>query len=402
MKAYSYLILVGLLILVTGCSSSKYVNYLKHNVETVEMTDSLQFTTLNDDFYNNDLFFVGEIHEVETSPRIDYAMFTQLNEKVNIQIYLAEMDIGQAYFLQKYIEGSNEVELKDILKNWAVFIGSVSEQYRNKWVKLRAYYTQLPENAKFKIVGLDKIADYTLLRKLVEDNIPEQFIPELPTKDENWNAWSTHQLEKILQSEVLEDNQIAILKDLQFNINTNAKIKSRDHFMFQNFKRYYHQEEWKNKKIYGGFGFAHTLQAYENTLAGKIKKDSELNYTNKMVSMNALYVDSRLTVQSAVLPKFLQDKGKAFTRFKFSYDNRIFMYIKGIADYKKVTRPNTISLIKLDAENSPYLYTARGTKTKRLLPIWDGFDIIEGTATTDYAQYVFLVRNADWIVPDEK
>ncbi|MFC3809380.1 hypothetical protein [Lacihabitans lacunae] len=389
-------------IIFSSCASRKYVNYLKTNVEIVEMKDSLQFTSLNTDFYNNDLFFVGEIHEVKTSPRIDFALFTQLNEKVNIELYLAEMDIAQAYYLQKYIEGSNEMELKDILKNWVVYIGSISDQYRNKWVKLREYYAQLPEKSKFQIVGLDKIADYTLLRKLVEEKIPEQFLTELPTDDEKWSVWSSKNLDKIIKSGLSENNEISILKDIQFNISTNSKIKSRDKFMFENFKRYYLEKEWKNKKIYGGFGFAHTLQAYDYTLAGRIKKDTLLPYKNKMVSMNALYVNSRLTVQSAALPKFLQDKGKDFTRFKFSYDNRLFMYIKGIADYKKVTRPNTISLIKLDSKDSPYLYSARGTKTKRLIPIWEGFDIIEGTSTTDYAQYVFFVRNADWIVPDEK
>lgn len=389
-------------IILSSCASHKYVNYLKTNVEIVEMKDSLQFSSLNTDFYNNDLFFVGEIHEVETSPRIDFAMFTQLNEKVNIELYLAEMDIAQAYYLQKYIEGSNEMELKDILKNWAVYIGSISEQYRNKWVKLREYYAQLPEKSKFQIVGLDKIADYTLLRKLVEEKIPEQFLTELPTDDKKWSVWSSENLDKIIKSGLLENNEISILKDIQFNITTNSKVKSRDKFMFENFKRYYFEKEWKDKKIYGGFGFAHTLQAYNYTLAGRIKKDTLLPYKNKMVSMNALYVDSRLTVQSAALPKFLQDKNKDFTRFKFSYDNRLFMYIQGIADYKKVTRPNTISLIKLDSKDSPYLYSARGTKTKRLIPIWEGFDIIEGTSTTDYAQYVFFVRNADWIVPDKK
>lgn len=62
----------------------------------------------------------------------------------------------------------------------------------------------------------------------------------------------------------------------------------------------------------------------------------QLPYSNKMVSLNTLYVDSRLTVDSKALPKFMQDKGKAFTRFKYSQDNRLFMYIEGIADYKKL------------------------------------------------------------------
>ncbi|AQS94595.1 hypothetical protein BXQ17_11170 [Polaribacter sp. BM10] len=77
------------------------------------------------------------------------------------------------------------------------------------------------------------------------------------------------------------------------------------------------------------------------------------------------------------------------------------MYIEGIADYKKVTEPNSISLLKLDATDSPYLKSSRGTKVKKLITIWDAYVIIDGTSTTDYAQYILFVRNADWIKPDE-
>ncbi|WP_116768846.1 hypothetical protein [Maribacter litoralis] len=99
-----------------SCSSSKYVNYLKENTEVVQMSDSLQFNSLDNEFYAHNLFLVGEVHEVETSPRIDFALFTQLNETIHINTYLAEMDIAQGYYLQEYIKGSNEIELKRILK----------------------------------------------------------------------------------------------------------------------------------------------------------------------------------------------------------------------------------------------------------------------------------------------
>ncbi|AWV97107.1 hypothetical protein [Arcticibacterium luteifluviistationis] len=404
MKALALVSITTFVLFFTSCSSSKYVKYLKKNTEVRLLSDSLHFNSLTKDFYKNKLFLVGEIHEVETSPRIDLAMFNQINQHTNVDIYLAEMDIVQGYYLQKYLEGSNELSLKEILKNWAVYIGSISEQYRNKWVKMRTYYESLPDDSKFKLIGIDKIANFDLVRKILLEKLPVQYHTAIPTDDEELIAWSDSTLSSILALNELavEPNDISLLKNIQFNLSNYPKIRSRDEFMYTNFKRYYTQNEWNNKTIYGGFGFAHTLQAYNYTLAGRIKKDSLLPYSNKMVSMNALYVDSRLTVQSLVLPKFLQDKGEPFTRFKFSYDNRLFMYIKGIADYKKVTKPNTISLIKLDAKDSPYSYSARGTKTKSLIHIWDGFDIIDGTSTTDYAQYIFFVRNADWIKPDKE
>ncbi|MBD1262415.1 hypothetical protein HZY62_17590 [Maribacter polysiphoniae] len=404
MKTRTLFILVISIVLLFSCSSSKYVNYLKEHTEVVKMTDSLQFNSLDEIFYQNKLFLVGEVHEVETSPRIDFALFTQLNERIKIDVYLSEMDIAQAYYLQEYLKGSNELELKNILKEWPVYIGSISEQYRNKWVKMRTFYDQLPENSKFKLVGIDRIADFELIRKLLKEKLPQKYHNEIHSENDSLISWSKNKLNNILEKEKsqLDKNTLNLLRNIEYNISNYGRTINRDTFMYLNFKRLYKQNQWESKNIYGGFGFSHTLQAYSYTFAGRIKKDSTLPYTNKMVSLNTLYIDSKLTVDSRALPKFMQDKDKAFTRFHYSQDNRLFMYIEGIADYKKVTEPNTISLLKLDAKDSPYLNSTRGTKVKKLITIWDAYDIIDGTSTTDYAQYILLVRNADWIQPDEK
>ncbi|QLG43973.1 TraB/GumN family protein [Costertonia aggregata] len=404
MKTCNIFILIILITLLTCCSSSKYVNYLKEHTEVVKMADSLQFNSLDNTFYKNKLFLVGEVHEVETSPRIDFALFTQLNEKIKVDIYLAEMDVAQGYYLQEYINGSNSITLKNILKKWPVYIGSVSEQYRNKWLKMRTYHTQLPKSSKFKLVGIDRIADFELIRRLLKEKLPEKYHKGIHSEQNSLIIWSKERLNSIIEKEKqrFDSNTLNLLNNIEYNLSNYKKIRNRDTFMYQNFKRLYAQDQWENKNIYGGFGFSHTLQAYDNTFAGLVKKDTTLLYTNKMVSLNTLYVDSKLTVDSKSLPKFMQDKGKAFTRFKYSQDNRLFMYIKGIADYKKVSKPNTISLINLSAKGSPYLNSTRGTKVKKLITIWEAYDILDDTSTTDYAQYILLVRNADWIRPDEK
>jgi len=403
MKNITFITLIASLLVFNSCAKRTYVNYLKENTEVVNMADSLQFKSLDKDFYSNKLFLVGEVHEVETSPRIDFALFTQLHEKIQIDTYLAEMDLAQAYYLKQYFEGSDQLELEEILEKWFVYIGTVSQQYRDKWVKMRAYYSQLPENEKFEFLGLDKVYDFKLVKRLLKEKLPAAYHAEIPTEKKELIAWSQNSLSAIIASEDLQlkSEDLTLLKNIQFNLSNHPKIRSRDQFMYENFKRYYTQNQWETENLYGGFGFAHTLQAYNYTLAGKIKKDLSLPYANAMVSMNALYVDSKLTVDSHSLPKFMQDKGKDFTRFKYSQDNRLFMYIQGIADYKKVTKPYTISLLKLDAANSPYLTSTRGAKIKKLITIWDGYDILEGTSTTDYAQYIFFVRNADWIKPDK-
>lgn len=69
MKIRTLITLLISLVIFTSCSSSKYVNYLKEHTEVIKMKDTLWFNSLDTNFYQNKLFLLGEVHEVETSPR---------------------------------------------------------------------------------------------------------------------------------------------------------------------------------------------------------------------------------------------------------------------------------------------------------------------------------------------
>lgn len=398
------LIIFAFGIIISGCASKKYTQYLSKNKESISINKpDLQFDSLDDNFYNNNLFFVGEIHEVSTSPRIDVAMFKQLHQKGGVRTYVAEMGIAQGYFLNEYIKGSDEIDLKNILKEWVVGIGLNSAEVRDKYTELRTFYQNLPESEKFEIVGIEMNTDFELVKKLlIRKLILKQTELEMP--DDSLIVWGQTKLPELIQRKKseLSKTDFEYLSNIQYNFEQYKPnwYWYRDKYSFQNFKRIYLQRNWQEKKLYACFGFAHTLQAYPYTLAGRIKKDKDLLLSDKIVSMNALYVDSYLTVTSKGLPKLMRSKDE-FTRLKLSYDNYLFMYLKGIKDYKKVTKKNTITLFKLDGLNSPYNESLRGTKNFALIPIWDGFKIEDkNTVTTDYAQYVFFIRNADWVKPE--
>jgi hypothetical protein len=404
MTTIRFFILISLITTILSCASRRHTQYLEKNLESISLNNSdLQFHSLDSNFYDNNLFFVGEIHEVSTSPKIDVAMFKQLHKKAGVRTYVAEMDIAQAYFLNEYIRGSDEFELKTILKEWVVGIGQNSAEVREKYTELREYYRSLPESEKFEIVGIEMNTDFDLIRKLLTMKLVLNEM-ELNIDDDSLIVWGQKKLPELIEKNKNKLSEIDYLNlsNIQYNFekyNPNW-YWYRDKYSYQNFKNIYEQRQWKTEKLYACFGFAHTLQAYPYTLAGRIKNDKEFSLSYKMVSMNALYVDSYLTVTSKGLPKFMRSKNE-FTRLKLSYDNYLFMYLKGIRDYKKVTDKNTITLFKLDGENSPYKESLRGTKNFALVPIWDGFKIEDkNTVTTDYAQYVFFVRNADWVIPE--
>ena len=380
---------------------NKYVEYLRNNTITISTNNSpIKFENLNPEFYSNNIFLTGEIHEVESSQKIDFSLFKHLNQKINVKIYLAEMDIAQAYYMNKFIQNSTDLDLKTILNKWVVYIGRYNKDYYEKWNNYKKLYSSIPDERKFKIVGIERISDFELLHKLLFEKL-SAFKVKIPSKKNNLILWGVNELPNIIYTynNSLELEDIELLNDIHFNLAEYNSDENRDERMFQNFKHYYLDNNWGNKKLYGCFGFFHTLGGETNTFAGKLNNSEQLSLKDKIISMNGIYVDSYLTVLSESLPELMKDNGK-FTRFRFSYDNMLTMYIVGIEDFKRATSENSISLLRLNGENSPYKKSLRGTDNFRILPLWDGIKIRnKNSVTTDYIQYVFFVRDADWSEP---
>lgn len=379
---------------------NNYVEYLKNNKTKISTQNgSIKFKELLPELYSKNIILLGEIHEVEASQKIDFSLFKHLNKNNNTNIYLAEMDLAQAYYLNKFIQGITDLDLKTILKKWVVYIGRYNKDYYEKWDNFKKYYSSIPDKQKFEIKGVEQITDFELLYKLLNQELNSYKI-KIPIKKRELIEWGKNELPKIIKinQDEMELDKINLLNNIYFNLAKYDLKTSRDEQMYQNFKRYYIDNEWENKKIYGCFGFYHTLAGEKNTFAGKLKHN-ELSLKENIVSMNILYLNSHLTVLNENLPKFLRDKGK-YTRFSFSYDNMLTMYIVGIEDFKRVTKKNSINLFKLDSDNSPYKKSRRGFKNFSILPIWNGIKMKnKKTVATDYIQYVFIVRNADWSEP---
>jgi len=114
------------------------------------------------------------------------------------------------------------------------------------------------------------------------------------------------------------------------------------------------------------------------------------------LSINFLLNDSYTVMPSSKFPEFMRDEGK-YTRIPVSADNLLIMYIYGIKDFKRMTPENSKSLIKMNAENSPYSQSNRMNTTFQLLPVTDLFEMND--KGKPYIQYTIFVRNSDWAEP---
>lgn len=280
-------------------------------------------------FYQSKVFLLGEIHGFADNQKLDKELLFFLNKKVGVKYYLAEMDSATAKKLNQFLKNSNKNQI--ILKE----------------------------------VVLE-----------IKKRIPQQSSQELFDK---WNAIYDYNQK---QNDSLKITVIGIDK----NIDDDSTIP-RDAAMLTNFKAYIKKNKLENEKFYGLFGYYHSLQhKTENgkeTFASGLKKSGI-----KVTSFVSYTLDSEMFLPKNPNFPTPDDEKVAW----FNADGPLQL-VKGIHDVAAVSKPNSITLFKINSLASPYHQSQHLIQVKSLL---FGENIIpqKGTFTTDYFQYVFLLRNS--------
>ena len=381
---------------VTG---SKYVRYLKEHSETVPLGENFSYGMISEDLDENKLILVGEIHGFKEPGLFDVHFFKYLHENHDVNHYIAEFDFVQASLLNDYLKSGDEALLADILKKWIVIQGRNNKDYFDKYRELHKYYVQLPDNDKFEVIGIDRIQDMSLTSGYLNGLAPSS--PDSLKTPPPTQVDSLLSLVEMLDSFYSHSpDTLFILSRLKANLNLVKEKEDREEIMFKNFHELYRKYGLESARCYGFFGLFHIFQYRVNgqhPLASKIRM-SDLGLADQILSINSLLNDSYMVTPSKQLPEFMRDKGK-YTRMPVSADNILFVYIYGIKDFKRMTPEHHKSLIKMNAEKSPYSGSNRMNKTFQLLPVTDLFEMND--QGKPYIQYTLFVRNSDWAEPME-
>lgn len=380
-------------------TGGKYVNYLKANSETVALGESFSYNLAHDDINKSKLILVGEIHGFEEPSKFDFHFFQHLYKNFGVRTYIAEFDFAQATLLNEFLETGNEELLNRILNNWVVEQGRNNMDYFEKYINFHKFYQQLPADEKFQFIGIDKIQDWGLTTVLINQlSEVDSSLSPIVFEKENISSQLTERIEKLILLDDTNDNKLFILNHLLNNIAFVEKGINREKVMFSNFRDVYINYNMEDQKVYGFFGLYHVFQYRINgkhPLASQIRS-SDLGLGNNILSINFLFVDSYMVMESKTLPEFIRDDGK-YTRMVITADNLLFMYIYGIKDFKRITKSNHKSLIKMNGEDNPYAGSNRLNTTFQILPVVDIFEMTD--AGKPYIQYTIFVRNSDWAEP---
>ena len=169
--------------------------------------------------------------------------------------------------------------------------------------------------------------------------------------------------------------------------------------MLLNFNSLVQKRHLENQKFYGLFGYFHGLQTgatERNTypLAAKLKRNNTFPQFQKVQTIACLTLESEMYVpDNDQVPSPPDHKTDLF-----NVDGPIALS-NGIKDVKNIVPTNAITLLNLNAPNSPYKNSQRlmGIKINLL-----GDEVLPNNAqqvTTDFYQYVLIMRGSKALSP---
>lgn len=411
--AFLFCLLMGLAL---PLFAQKTDTYLQTNHTRFDPAESDSYALFDSAFYASDVFLLGETHGYATPQTLDLALLKHLNQRVGLRYYLAEMDVVQAELVNQYLTTGQKASLDSLFRGFLAQTMAGKSQWGNqqfydKIVAIRAYNQTRPDSLQVRFLGVDWFQS------------EGRFIPDLMRSLLNPNA-ATFPADLLLDSLRLVINKpdVSLGKLLPFadRINTDyqanrakytarfgtrlllfrqvfellsyVKLGTRDKVAARLIQFLTAELHLQNEKMYGLWGSAHIFRAGVNgspALAELLQKAGR-----RVVTMPIMTKDSRMLVHRDNVPFMFRKAGKQFVEMTMlGSDGRVFG-VDGFGELLPVTQPNQTTLIKLDAPGSPYARSLNLVKMGGVTGTKTSPDDPKNTVTTDYFQYVFIIRDS--------
>lgn len=365
--------------------------YLEENhimMDLEEIDDFKDLSIMDDDLEGRQIFLVGENHGVLANEQLRMKFLKYFKLKTNFKYYLWELPFSVAFFLNRYLETGDEKILREIYEPLKGTFAWNREGF-NHWKELYQFNTKLPTTRKIKIIGIDiehqienafKYMLYVLpeiddtkdilkkIKKLSKDAKGEEIIEfckglkgDMEKRD---GFYKKHLKENYYGFEIVNDNLLSRYRVYHGN-NFNA---IRDKQMYENFIRIHNR--LPTGKYYGQLGLSHVFQRGTPYVRW---------FGSALISNESMFQDKVLSIV-------------------YVYDNCEYLYPTDLRDYQGVmtTLDLKLDMLKKYAKGECTLFKLNGNDSpfdkKLLWPIVH--KIPEGGVTTDYFQYIILIRNS--------
>ncbi|MGH4121396.1 MAG: hypothetical protein ACREV6_00350 [Clostridium sp.] len=414
------IIILSLLMIASGCTKKKVSrqtlqpnnriknssSYLDKNVIAINLEDNNNYSTfklLEQDTLDNEIFLIGENHNIKDNYKVKIKFLKYFKEKANFKYLLMEESYISSILYNKYLETGNEEFLnKNFIPN--------KDDYEF-WKNLYAYNLKLNTKDKIKIIGIDisnnkqcleyileMLANKALESYMKQDVVLLQnYLKLISNFGNNMNNFSKQELKnktkeleetidvmynkiyskenaykKLLGSEYIDFciilDSLKSLSELSYPASTNdykSVQKIRDLAMYKNFKKLY--DYLPKEKYFGQFGLDHAFQK-------SIEHSYFASYANNEEPLKGKITTIAIFYDQCMIPRDdnLQD---ILTTYNSKSD--IEKYIK-----------SKHTLIKLNNEKSPFNQELKWDFAKNIIT-----SPKEGV-TTNYFQYIIVIKDS--------
>lgn len=385
-------------------ASRNVVNtYIEKNHADINMDNSIttnDFSILDSDFTRNTVILTGEEHAVGANYKLKLALIKYLNKKYDVNYILDEIGYSSSCFINQYLETGDEEKLKLVYRNLQGTAFGNKDDY-NFWIQLRKYDMTLPESSRVKVVGIDiehqlsTACEY--LKYLLPDKYPPEQIEGAVERFKNYYiSIYTDEFSKTMEylqndikanpltySRYLGDNYFdfrLVVNNIINSINAYSAHDSsfysiREPIMYENFLMIYYHLPYG--KYFGELGMDHVYQ--------KINSSSYLGNTESFA--NYLDTDCDSPAKGKVLSIAYGYEDCFYTNCANNYrQNKCISIINNFDMINKYSNTD-MTVFKLNGKDSPF--------SKSLY----FFKCPEGGSTTNYFQYLILIKNSKGSTP---
>lgn len=381
-------------------------SFLEKNHSNIDLTKDNyidDFKLLDEDAKKYDVFFAGEAHAIKKNYYAQLALLKYFKEKAGVKYLLSEIGYSSSAFINEYLETGKEEILKESYRELKSTAAWSRESYEF-WKKLRKYNMTLTKDNRIKVIGVDiehqwgRALDY-LYYIMPNGNVPKRIkltIQKIKNSKNNINNLNdTKKLIKIVKNDInYNENSYKeylgskffdfsmVVDNINNTINANEQNDEskygeiREKSIYNNFKRIY--MHFPKGKYFGQWGAEHVYQRCCNSYLGDIER----------FAMHLNKIDS--PVQNKVL-SIVYGYEKCFrmtwgSTYGEDYAEPSIDNIDIVNKYAKTD----ITLFKLTGDSSPFkdkLYFVEYTTTG---------------VTTDYFQYIMLIKDSKGTLPLQK
>lgn len=345
------------------------------------------------------LFITAEFHGIAANQELEFAFLKYFQQQAGVKYFLQEIAYSTAMSLNSYLESGDEGILSDLFKSLRGTYGWTKENYR-LYQKLYHYNASLPPEERITIIGFDiehqpENALSYLYRLLPEQDIPpviEPLIAQLKNiyrkklDDHNYLKDFARKLKESMVTHAQVYQQYLGENRFGFELVTANLLnrfiayqekgqdrlffnQTRDQMMYDNFIKIYPQ--LPAGKFYGQWGLNHGLQKRQagvDWFAARLNEKAS-PFRGKLLTIIYLYQDCWQMTRSG--------GGNYGKRKLTTYSsNKPVLDLYSSGDF---------TLFNLVGTDSPY--------TQHLFWPLKMTTPTEGV-TTDYFQYLLLIRNS--------